>query len=186
MSPAEYLALEKTSEVKHEYINGEAFAMAGGTPRHSAICANVGSALLVALRGRGRRVFQSDLRVHIPSAGMYTYADVAVVCGPVQPATADPHSVTNPRLIVEVLSSNTEAHDRGAKFKHYQSIESLEEYVLVSPDEQRVEVYRRMHGDLAAKGQWLLTTYSGGGIELGGRVITVDEIYAQLEDVPAE
>jgi Uma2 family endonuclease len=190
MTVAEYLALERTGDVRHEYVDGEAFAMAGGSLRHSAVCANVIAALVTALRGRPCRVFQSDARVHVSATGMYTYPDIAVVCGPVQVDKADEHSTTNPRMIVEVLSPGTEAHDRGAKFRHYQSIPTLEEYVLVNVDERRIERYRRVRTEPDAPRairQWLLSTYTEAGpvdLESVGAHIELDDVYAQLEGLP--
>ena len=183
MSVADYLEAERTSEVRHEYVNGAVFAMAGGSLRHSAVCTNIGAALVVALRGRPCRVFQSDARVHVAATGMYTYPDVAVICGAIATDATDPHAATNPRLIVEVLSPATEAYDRGAKFRHYQSIASLDEYVLIDPDERRVERYRRVREPVSGTGQWLLTTYASGVVELESidARVELDAIYEKLE-----
>ena len=131
MTYAEYLAAEAVSEVRHEYLNGEVWAMAGGTPEHAALAAAMIRELGASLRGKPCRPFSSDLRVHIPDAGLSTYPDVSVVCGQLETAPDDKDAVTNPIVLVEVLSESTEGYDRGAKAAHYRRIPSLREYVLV-------------------------------------------------------
>jgi Uma2 family endonuclease len=116
---ADYLAFEEASTTKHEFLDGEIYGMAGGTPEHAALSVAVSSALLAQLRGGPCRVYSSDLRVRVHATGLATYPDVTVVCGEVQ---RDPESVTtvvNPRIVVEVLSDATEAYDRGQKLDHY-------------------------------------------------------------------
>lgn len=147
MSYAEYLAFDAASETKHEYVNGEVFAMAGGTINHSALAMAIGTALSIALRDRACRVLSSDARVRVKATGMATYPDVTVVCKSIDVDPDDPHSMLNPALIVEVLSESTEAYDRGAKAAHYRQIPSLREYVLVSQGEPLIEVYRRNERD---------------------------------------
>ncbi len=155
MSEARYLELERTSREKHEWIAGERYAMAGGTPMHAAICANVTSALRNALRGKGCGVASSDLRVHVPQTKFYTYPDVSVVCGRIQTLETDETVILNPSLLVEVLSSSTEAYDRGAEFAHYERIPTLAEYLLVSADGRRLEHFRRIEN-----GQWIRSVVS--------------------------
>ena len=175
VSYAEYLDLERAAETKHEYVDGLVVAMAGGTPEHSRLSANVTVALMNALRGRRCSAFSSDLRVHVPATGRTTYPDVTVVCDERQTAALDPDAIVNPTVIVEVLSPTTEASDRGEKFGHYRRLESLREYVLVAQDEPRIEVYRR-EGDV-----WALREYRAGdaarlaSLDLA---IDVDAIYA--------
>ncbi|WP_437876750.1 Uma2 family endonuclease [Sorangium sp. So ce513] len=140
---AEYLALEASSNVKHEYLDGQIYAMAGGTPEHAALAAAVIGLLFPELR-RGRcRAYDADLRVRVPSTGLATYPDVTVVCGPIERDAQDEQAVTNPTLIVEVLSRSTEEYDRGDKFEHYKTLASLRQYVLVSHRERCVEVWTR-------------------------------------------
>jgi Uma2 family endonuclease len=141
---ADYLALERDSEIKHEFDAGEILAMSGGTSRHSALIASVVTALRNT-RSAGCIIFTSDMRVRILATGRATYPDVSMVCGPLEydPDDADRTTITNPSLLVEVLSVTTEKGDRGNKWMHYQRIPSLQEYVLVS-QEPRIEVYRRM------------------------------------------
>src|SRR5438105_5763209 len=125
----EYLRLEASAKQRHEYRNGQIIAMAGGSPEHSLIIANVIRELGNHLKGKPCRVYDSNLRVRIPRTPLYTYPDVSVICGETQVDPQDPGrtTATNPRLIVEVLSSSTEADDRGEKFRRYRSLESLDE-----------------------------------------------------------
>lgn len=143
MSYAEFVAFEAASDTKHEFINGDVYAMAGGTIEHGALAIAVATGLSNALRDRRCRVLSSDVRVRAKATGMSTYPDVTVVCGAVEVDSDDPHGVLNPTLVVEVLSDSTEAHDRGSKAAHYRRIPSLREYVLVSQREPLIEVYRR-------------------------------------------
>lgn len=175
MSYDEYVAAESASDCKHEWLQGEVFAMAGGTPEHAGLAMSVGSALSAALRDRPCRVFSADLRVKVESTGLSTYPDVSVVCSKLETASNDAHAIINPILLVEVLSDSTEAYDRGEKFAHYRRIPSLREYVLLSQRERRIEVHR-----LNASGHWELHEAVGGeSIELTslGCRLTVDEIY---------
>ncbi|MBX3188821.1 MAG: Uma2 family endonuclease [Labilithrix sp.] len=142
-SRAEYLALEASSNVKHEYLDGQIYGMAGGTPEHAALSAAVIGLLFSQLRGGRCRAHDSDLRVRVLDTGLATYPDVTVVCGPRERDPDDPHAVTNPTLIVEVLSPSTEPYDRGDKFEHYKRMPSLRQYVLVSSTERAVEVWTR-------------------------------------------
>lgn len=143
MSYAEYLAFEATTSTKHEFINGEIYAMAGGSIQHGALAMAVGTALSNALRDRPCRVLSSDVRVRSKATGMSTYPDLTVVCQAIEVDPDDEHGVLNPTVIVEVLSDSTEAYDRGAKAAHYRRIPSLREYVLISQSEPLIEVYRR-------------------------------------------
>jgi Uma2 family endonuclease len=147
----EYLALEELSTVKHEYLDGQVWAMAGGTPDHAAVCANVTVLLGTSLRGRRCRVYSSDLRVRVRATGLGTYPDVTVICEHVEPDPEDKrgHTALNPRVVVEVLSPSTEKYDRGEKLDHYKQMPSLQEAVLVAHDRREVEVVRR-----EADGTW--------------------------------
>jgi Uma2 family endonuclease len=140
---AQYLALEASSNVKHEYLHGQIYAMAGGTPEHAALASAAVGLLFPSLMRGNCRAHSSDLRVRVPATGLATYPDVTVVCGPRQRDADDEDAVTNPTLIVEVLSPSTENYDRGEKFEHYKRIPSLREYVLVAHDRRGVEVWTR-------------------------------------------
>ncbi len=139
----DYLALEARTGEKHEYLEGEAWAMAGGTPPHAQLSARIVMELGILVRGGSCGVYSSDLKLRVLATGLTTYADAVVVCGPIERAPMDRNAVTNPRVIVEVLSDSTEAWDRGGKFAHYRRVPSLQAYVLVSQREARIEVYSR-------------------------------------------
>ena len=176
MTYAECLAAEAVAEVRHEFLNGEVWAMAGGTPSHGALAISMTLALGAALRGKPCRGYSSDVRVRIPDTGLSTYPDLSVVCGELETAPDDKDAITNPIVLVEVLSDSTEAYDRGAKWAHYRRIPSLREYVLVSQGEPRVEVFRRIEG-----GRWeLLEARPGESIELASLGVQLDvaAIYA--------
>ena len=136
----EYLALEKETDTKYEYHDGEVYAMAGGTPTHSLISNNVGSGLGNALIGKRCFTYNSDLRV-ATSRNRYVYPDVTVVCGKVTYFEELKNAANNPVVIVEVLSQDTEAYDRGGKFMRYRMIDTLKEYVLVHQYLPLVEVF---------------------------------------------
>ncbi|HEU4406528.1 MAG TPA: Uma2 family endonuclease [Polyangiaceae bacterium] len=175
MSYAEYLEREARSEGKHEFLRGEVYAMAGGTPEHSALAAALARELGVALRGKPCRVFSSDLRVFVPATGLGTYPDLSVVCGRLETHPEDANAVTNPIVLVEVLSDSSEASERGAKAGHYRKLTSLREYVLVSQREPRIEVMRR-----GERGVWELHEAGAGEtVELAslGVRLSVDAIY---------
>ena len=182
VSYEQYHAIERETDVRHEFIDGAVYAMAGGTPEHAALAARVIAALARGL-GRGPCIAAgSDLKVYIPSARRSTYPDAAVVCGPFARADHDRNAVTNPKVLVEVLSDGTEADDRGEKFRDYATLASLEEYSLVGQHAPRIEVFRRN-----ADGSWTLRVFEPGAtvrLESVPAVFTVDEIYAGIELPP--
>lgn len=183
MTYAEYLAAEAASEIRHEFLDSEVWAMARGTPEHAALAAALIGALGAALRGKPCRVYTSDLRVRILATGLSTYPDVSVVCGGVETAPDDPDAITNPVVVAEVLSDATQAYDRGAKAAHYRRLASLQEYVLLSQAESLVEVYRR-----ADSGRWeLLEGRPGDLVELRSLGIHLDiaAVYANPLVSPA-
>jgi Uma2 family endonuclease len=149
LTEEEYLAIELAAEYKSEFYRGEMFAMAGGSPRHALLGLAMGSELRARLKGSNCRVYSSDLRVRLAPSGFYAYPDVVVVCGALQfvPGTQD--TITNPSVLIEVLSPSTEAHDRGFKSAQYRAVPSIKEYAFVWQGEARVEVYSRN-----ADGEW--------------------------------
>ena len=151
LTPEEYLASERAGDQKHEYHQGEVFAMVGASFEHVGIVSNLVISLGNQLQSRPCRVFSSDLRVKVSRTGLYTYPDVGVVCDQPQFDDAYNDTLLNPRVIIEVLSASTENYDRGKKFAHYRSVESLTEYLLVAQDQPRVEQYVRQAND-----DWLL------------------------------
>jgi Uma2 family endonuclease len=180
---AEYLSLEAFSDVKHEYLDGEIYAMAGGTPEHSALVLAVGSLIFAQIRGGRCRALDSNLRVRVPATGLDTYPDVTVVCGPWERDREDELAVVNPVVIVEVLSRSTEEYDRGSKFEHYRQLDSLREYVLVSQTERRVEVRRR-----EVAGTWISQVFGETEVamlESIGARIDIRELYEAAAEPPA-
>lgn len=141
---AEYLEIERRSrDVKHEYVDGEIFAMAGGSVEHSALASAVVGLLFTHLRGGPCHAHGSDLQISIRAAGVATYADAAVVCDPVEHDPESPTHVTNPVVVFEVLSPSSERYDREQKRLYYQQIGSLQAYVVIAQDRRRVELWRR-------------------------------------------
>jgi Uma2 family endonuclease len=143
LTEEQYLAIERAAELRSEFVNGEMFAMSGGTLRHSALQSNILGELYIRARDKGCRAFASDMRIRVSATGMYTYPDVSVVCG--EPQLADTHGDTllNPIVIFEVLSPSSEGYDRGLKFQSYRTIESLQDYILVDQNRVRIEHYTR-------------------------------------------
>ncbi|PRP97371.1 hypothetical protein ENSA7_67210 [Enhygromyxa salina] len=173
-SYAAYLELDETSNVKLEYLNGEIFAMAGGTPEHAALAMNIGIAL-AAVRDHGCHICSSDLRIRVLATGLAAYPDVTIVCGPIEREPASQTTITNPTIIVEVLSDSTQDYDRGAKVEHYRQIPSLRAALLVSHDRASIEAWRR-----GEDGSWSRSEHGRGAVlELPGIGVqlAVDEVY---------
>lgn len=154
LTSEEYLKFEEESAIKHEYIDGEVYAMAGASDSHVTISLNLASQLLGHLRGRGYRVYIADMKAWIESKNRFYYPDVMVTCD-LRDRETSKHK-RFPCLIVEVLSPSTEAFDRGDKFADYQTLESLQEYVLINPSRHRIECFRRGNDGL-----WILQSYAG-------------------------
>ena len=153
LSHTEYLQLEEQSDLKHEYIDGEVYAMAGASDRHVTITLNLASSLRSHLRGSGCRVYLSDMKAKIEAANRFFYPDVMVTCD--ERDKNNKNYKEYPCLIIEVLSDSTEAFDRGDKFSDYQQLESLQEYILISTKRQKVDCFRRNEAGL-----WVLQPYS--------------------------
>ena len=143
ISPEEYLAIERASPIRHEYINGVMYAMAGGSLPHSHITVSLSRLLSTHLLGRSFECYNNDLRVLNRATGSYLYPDLLVICG--EPILTDLHkdTIVNPLIIVEVLSPSTEAFDKGDKFAHYKLLDSFQVYVLVSQNQPRIEKFTR-------------------------------------------
>ncbi|MGB3239906.1 MAG: Uma2 family endonuclease [Geitlerinemataceae cyanobacterium] len=159
LTPEEYLKLEEQSDIKHEYIDGYVYAMAGASDAHVTVALNLAANLRNHLRGSGCRVYIADMKVRIESLNRYFYPDVMVSCDRRDRET--PNHKQFPCLIVEVLSNSTEAFDRGDKFADYQQIESLKEYVLINTKRQRIECFRRND-----EGFWVLQYYTSKTFQL--------------------
>jgi Uma2 family endonuclease len=174
----EYFAFERDAFGRWEYVGGEIRAMSGGTDDHNTITVNIGGTLRNALAPRGCRVYVADMKVHTGD-GVNTFPDVAVVCGPRHYHRGKTDIITNPVLIVEVLSDSTQGYDRGEKFDHYQTIPTLTDYLLVVPDTARVLLYTRK-GD-----SWDFRDVSGlqGAVHLPSveTTLALADIYALIE-----
>jgi Uma2 family endonuclease len=179
ISRQEYLALERQSAEKHEYIDGEIVAMVGASFRHNLIQTRMLAALYARLRGGPCEVLPSDLRVAIPALGIYTYPDITVVCGKPHLEDNEYDTLLNPILIAEILSPSTEGYDRGLKFQRYRLIPTLQEYVLIAQERPTIEHYQRASDD-----RWILSTYatldSVLPLRSGDCTIALGDIYAGI------
>jgi Uma2 family endonuclease len=181
----EYYRIETDATEKHEFRGGEILAMSGGAPEHATIALNFAAELRASLKSRPCQPYNSDLRIRITGQDRTAYPDVSIICGPIEydPDDKARHTVLNPRVIVEVLSPSTEAYDRGDKFAAYREIPSLEEYVLVSQNEPRVETYLRQKD-----GTWSFAPFAGLQAVAKLRSIHIEvplaEIYANIDFVP--
>lgn len=171
ISPDEYLTFERTADVRHEYVNGEVYAMVGSSRRHNVITQNLSGALRPSIRRRGCESYTENIKVRVDLANAFYYPDLVVTC---DPKDDDPYVVHSPSLIVEVLSPSTEAIDRREKRMHYQTIPSLREFLLVAQDERLIEVYRR-----TASG-WICEIVTEGDVtfESIGVTLPLDDVYA--------
>ncbi|WP_295391897.1 Uma2 family endonuclease [uncultured Thiodictyon sp.] len=154
LTPKDYLVWERQQETRHEYFDGEIYAMTGASREHNLVCLNIAASLHTQMRGKPCEVYNNDMRVKVSKTGMYTYPDIAAVCGEPQFEDAAVDTLLNPVVIIEVLSDSTEQYDRGAKFRHYRTVASLRHYLLVAQSECRVEHYVR-----ESNNRWLLTEY---------------------------
>ncbi len=180
ISPEDYLVMERVSPVKHEYLDGEIFQMAGTSRNHARIAANICASLLNQFKGRKCESFQSDLRVRVSATGLYTYPDIVAVCGePIMDDEQYLDVLLNPSLVVEVLSPSTEAYDKGAKFEQYRTIGTFREYLLVWQDKKRVARYTKRDDET-----WLLTDFIGDEatifLESVDATLTIEDIYDKV------
>jgi Uma2 family endonuclease len=183
MTPEQFLAWERKQSARHEYRQGEVFAMAGGSPRHNALVANVTAELVTRLRGGPCRVLSSDQRIAIRATEQYVYADVSVVCGALELDAGTSDVLHNPTCLVEVLSPSTEAYDRGLKWEGYRTIATLRDYLLVSQHTPRIEHYQR-----EPDGSWRYRIAEAGDrVTLaGGTELAVPEVFSGVMELVAE
>ena len=183
VTPEEYLRRERLAEYKSEYLNGEIFAMTGASRQHNRITINISSSLNLQLKGRPCETYAVDMRVKVRASGLYTYPDVAVVCGDPQFEDEYVDTLLNPTLLVEVLSQSTERYDRIAKTSYYRTIDSLAEHLLVAQDEIRLEQYVKR-----PNGQWFLSEYRelDGVVELTsiGCELRLSDVYDRITFEP--
>ncbi len=178
LTPEEYLAIERDIQQKHEFFRGEMFAMGGATREHNLINGNIAASLHAQLANRPCEIYQNDMRVKVSATGLYVYPDIVVTCQKPQFEDKVLDTLLNPQIIIEVVSDSTETYDRTKKYKHYQQIESLKEYVLVT--QKWAHVDRFTAGE---DGRWTLDSEDGleGAIEL-----TIIDCRLKLADVYAK
>jgi Uma2 family endonuclease len=155
LTPEQYLEIERKAEYKSEYYAGEMFAMSGAKEAHNLVAVNLTIELGRQLRPRRCRLYPSGMRVCVSATGLYTYPDLSALCGEPRFLDDQRDTLLNPTLVIEVLSPSTEGYDRGRKFEHYRSIETLMEYLLVVPDRVHTELFRRQPDST-----WVLTEAS--------------------------
>jgi Uma2 family endonuclease len=176
----EYFAIEERAERKSEYHNGEMFLMAGASREHNIITRNLAGHIFAALQGGPCQLFLSDLRVKVDRTGLYTYPDLLIVCGTPEYAPENRDTLTNPKVVIEILSDTTERYDRTTKFRHYKQVPSVQEYLLVSQDEPLVERFTRQ-----ADGAWGQTDFVGLEAEMALATVAVsvpmDDVYRGVE-----
>jgi Uma2 family endonuclease len=179
-TPEEYLILEETADYRSEYYKGEIFAMSGGSANHNRIAGNVYITLREALEGKPCETFITDMCLLVKKNGLYTYPDVMVVCGKLEFVKGHTDTLTNPVVIVEVLSESTQGYDRGAKFELYRALETLQDYVLIDQSRVHAEYFRRLDD-----GRWLLTEFNELEailkIEAVGVEIPLSRVYQRVE-----
>lgn len=178
-TPEEYLALERQSEIRHEFLDGTVYAMAGESPRHSAICFNLAGVLHPQLRGTNCRGFSPNMKVRAGEAGLYAYPDLAIACG--EAFFHDRHGdvLLNPVVVFEVLSRSTQTYDRGEKFDRYKAIETLTDYVLVSQERPLIEHHSRQ-----ADGAWSHAELKDDNALVLGSIncrLTLADIYDRID-----
>lgn len=154
VSPEKYLEIERVSQEKHEYYNGEIFAMSGASKEHNIIAKNINTLVLPFLKGKSCDMFGSDLRVHIPKNSLFTYPDFTIICGKWETTDNEKDTVTNPSVLVEILSKSTKDYDRGTKFNLYRNIKTLKEYILIDSTKVSVEIFLKQENQ-----KWILSEF---------------------------
>lgn len=182
LTSEEYLELERKAEFKSELINGEMYAMAGVTRKHNRIALNIASFLNNFLQNKPCRIYFADLRVQVSKTGLFTYPDLVITCGNEIMGDKYKDTLLNPKCILEILSDSTEKYDRGEKFSHYQNLESLDEYILISQNQSKVESFLRQTDN-----KWLYQKVEGIENELSihsiDAKIKLEEIYINTQDL---
>ena len=176
----EYLEMENASSEKHEYYQGEIFAISGAKVPHNIIATNLVVALTIKLKGKSCRPFNSDQRIHVEANTLFTYPDILIICGDIITRNNDDYNVLNPTVLIEVLSRSTKNYDRGEKFKLYRDIPTLREYVLVDSESIHIEIFR-----LNANNHWELEEYNKDAqtvfIQAINTPLSIEEIYEGTE-----
>ena len=178
-TPQDYLAIERSTEQRSEYFNGEIFAMSGASEKHNLIVLNVAASLHAQKEGKPCKVYASDMRLKVSETGLYTYPDVVALCGEARFDDDQRDTLVNPSVIIEVLSKSTEGYDRGEKSAHYRKIESLLQYVLISRDKNHIESYVRQTDN-----RWLMPEISQSQekLELPSiqSTLLIDDVYDRV------
>lgn len=180
LSLEEYVAIEQETQIKYEYHDGRIYNMAGGTLNHGLISGNIFGEIRTRLRDKGSncRVINSEIKVHVNTKNCFLYPDTMVVCGEIKQSATEPNALTNPRVIIEVLSKSTGNYDRGDKFYLYKQLPSFEEYILIEQNKPQIDLYRK-EGDF-----WHLSRVEGLENELEirtiGLKIKLEEIYFDI------
>ena len=176
----EYLEMENASSEKHEYYQGEIFAISGAKVPHNIIATNLVVALTIKLKGKSCRPFNSDQRIHVEANTLFTYPDISIICGDIITRNNDDYNVLNPTVLIEVLSRSTKNYDGGEKFKLYRNIPTLREYVLVDSESIHIEIFR-----LNANNHWELEEYNKDAqtvlIQAINTPLSIEEIYEGTE-----
>ncbi|MCB1822627.1 MAG: Uma2 family endonuclease [Candidatus Competibacteraceae bacterium] len=179
ITAADYLALERQAESKSEYLNGCIYTMSGASRNHNRITINLGAMLHTQLRGKSCEPFVNDMRVKVSPTGLYTYPDVVVACDEPRFEDEQLDTLLNPKVIIEVLSESTEKYDRGAKFAHYQKLDSLADYLLIAQNQPCIEHFQRQ-----ADGSWRYFAAQGLEAEIDiptiGCVLRLTEVYERV------
>ncbi len=185
MTEAEYLAFERASETKHEYIDGHVYAMAGASRQHNLISTNTVATLHFQLRQTPCETYQGDMRVKVQMGDLYSYPDVTVVCAEPQFADSKQDMLLNPVIVVEVLSPTTEKYDRGKKFRQYRQLDSMQEYLIIEQEKSHIEHYLRQPDNT-----WLLADAVGldASLELPsiGCTLKLADVYQKVTFEQAE
>jgi Uma2 family endonuclease len=174
---ADFLIWDETQTIRHEYCHGEVFAMAGGSDNHATVILNVALTVRQALKGTPCRVLTQDVKLHVEKANSYFYPDLFVTCS--EKDAKERLIKSEPKLVVEVLSPSTTAFDRGHKFEAYRTLPTLQEYVLIDPEAQTAEVYRRSSNE-----EWILRAFPAGqGLALQSLDFTISaqDLFADVE-----
>ena len=179
-TPEEYLEMERKAAYKSEYHDGEIFAMAGASESHISIVANLMYLLVGQFKGRDCKAYSNDMKVRVTATGLFTYPDVVILCGEARFDDQQRDVLMNPGVIIEVLSDSTEAYDRGKKFDHYRSIESLSDYLLVAQDRPEIDKFVRQPNQ-----QWLYSPNKGidSRVEIASVncVLSLAEVYDKVD-----
>ncbi|MDX2130124.1 MAG: Uma2 family endonuclease [Chloroherpetonaceae bacterium] len=177
LSPSDYLALERASDVKHEYVSGELRLMAGASKRHILITINLASALRKELKGKPCKTYANEMKITVGKQERYFYPDISVICG--NSSFIEDDVAADAVLIAEVLSPSTEKYDRGEKFKSYQNLPSLKDYLLVSQEKKEVEWYHKV-----GENEWHYSRYTNPNDELHfdaiGAGLKLEEVYEEV------